>query len=101
MNILLVCQNYYPLIGGVETQVRLFAQDLAERHEVRIAAGTFRSSKLPKRVAMLHTNLLAPAYEDYLDGAVPVHALTPGFRDRLRMLPIAVRAVPRIQRHAY
>jgi len=101
MNILLVTQNYYPLIGGVETHARQIAHDLAKTHQVRVVAGNFTPCRLPARLAMLHTNLLSPSYADYQDHEIPVHALTPSRFDRLRMLPIAVRAFPKLQRYAY
>jgi phosphatidyl-myo-inositol dimannoside synthase len=40
---------------------------------------------------------LTPAYESYKDGEVQVHALTPTWLDRLRMLPIAVRILPKLR----
>lgn len=101
MNVLLVAQNYYPLIGGVETHARQIAHELAKTHHVRVVAGNFTPCKLPKRLTMLHTSLLAPAAADYQDGEIPVQALTPQKFDRLKMLPIAVRAIPKLQRYAY
>ena len=38
MKILFVSPCYYPAIGGVETQARLIAQELAKKHQVSIAA---------------------------------------------------------------
>ncbi len=101
MNILLITQNYYPLIGGVEIHARQVAHELAKTHSVRVVSGNFTPCQLPSRLAMLHTNLLAPSYTNYEDNGVPVHALTPSWSDRLKMLPIAVRAIPKIQRYAY
>lgn len=98
---MLVAQNYQPFVGGVETQARMFAQVLARKHRVCVASGNFVPSRLPPRLAMLHTNLLTPSFPGYDDGGVPVHSLTPTPVQRLRMLPIAVRALPVIQRHAY
>src|SRR5579862_4620948 len=101
MNILIVAQNYHPFVGGVETHARQVARELAKRHRVQVVAGNFAPCRLPGRLAMLHTNLLTPAGAGYRDGDVPVHALTPSGLDRLRMLPIAVRAIPILQRYAY
>ncbi|HZO87539.1 MAG TPA: glycosyltransferase family 4 protein [Chthonomonadaceae bacterium] len=101
MRILIVAQNYYPFVGGVETHARQVARELSKAHQVHIAAVNFAPCRLPKRLAMLHTSLLAPAYQSYQDGDVPVHALTPSLLDRLRMLPISARAIPRLQRLAY
>jgi len=48
----------------------------------------------------LHTNLLAPAYVSHWDGNVQIHALTHTWAERIRMLPIAVRTIPKLQRYA-
>jgi len=101
MNILFVTQNYLPFTGGIELQTQMAAQALSRRHRVAVAAMNFAPCRLPKRLATLHNSLLAPAFADYRDGEVPVHALTPRFGERLRLLPIAVRALPVIQRHAF
>lgn len=101
MNILLVAQNYHPFVGGVEIHARQVAQELSKRHCLRVAAVNFAPMRLPRRLANLHTNLLAPSYADYKDGDVPIHALTPTGTDRLRMLPIAARVVPLLPRLDY
>lgn len=103
MNILIVVQNYLPFIGGVETHARQIAHEFVRRgHTVSIAAGNFAPSKRPARTAVLNASLLAPPHDDYADGPVPVTALTPKrAADRLRMLPAALRVVPRLQRVAY
>lgn len=102
MNILLVTQNYLPFIGGVEMHARQVAHELTRRgHHVSVVAGNFAANQLPKRSAMLHASLMAPDHADYADGPVPVVALTPRTIDRLKMLPIALRATPKIQRFAY
>ena len=101
MNIYLVAQNYHPFVGGVETHVRQLARELARADTVSVAAVNFATSRLPARLQVLHTSLLAPQSEGYLDGDVPVHALTPTWTDRVRMLPIGARAIPRLQRYAY
>jgi glycosyltransferase involved in cell wall biosynthesis len=101
VNLLLVCQNYHPFVGGVETHARQLAAELSREHQVSVAAVNFTASRLPTRLRVLHSSLLAPSYNSYVDGSVPVHALTPTWSDRLRMLPIAARAIPRLRRYAY
>jgi len=102
MNVLLVSQSYHPAVGGIEAHVRQLAHALLHRgHRVQVVAGTFTRPKLPRRLETLRESLLAPCFEDYDDDGVPVTALTPSPVDRLRMLPAAVRAVPRLQRFAY
>lgn len=101
MKILFVAQRYHPFIGGVETQTRLVAHELAKRHSVEVAAVNFAAPTLPARLQMLEDSLLAPSYKSFSDEGVAVHALTPSLMDRVRMLPIGVRALPRIQRYAY
>ena len=97
MKLLLITQYYYPFIGGVETHVRQVAQEfLRQGHEVEIVAATFSTCPLSASNAVLYFNLLTPVYDSYKDGEVQVHALTPKLFDRIRMLPIAVRALPKI-----
>lgn len=54
MKLLIVSVGYYPHIGGVQTQVRLLANELAERHDVEVAAVAFYGSPpVPKWLATL------------------------------------------------
>jgi phosphatidyl-myo-inositol dimannoside synthase len=112
MKILFVTHNYYPFIGGVESQTRLIAHELAKKHELRVAAVNFGQkdnltgdfpSWLKRRFQFggLYSNLLAPDYNSYQDGKVAVHALTPTLSDRFRMLPISIRSLPLLQRYTY
>lgn len=99
MRILFVAQRYHPFVGGVETQTRLVVHELARReHEVRVVATTLREPHLPARLRVLGDSLLLPDGRSYDDEGVPVHVLTPGLGDRLRMLPIALRTVPLLAR---
>ncbi|ACY48022.1 glycosyltransferase family 4 protein [Rhodothermus marinus] len=99
MRILFVAQRYHPFVGGVETQTRLVVHELARRgHEVQVVATTLREPRLPARLRVLGDSLLLPDGRSYDDEGVPVHVLTPGLGDRLRMLPIALRAVPLLAR---
>jgi len=101
MRIVYVSQNYFPFVGGVETHVRQVSHELARAHHVEIAAVNFAPYRGWSRLAQLHESILAPHFESYDDDGVPVHALTPTFTERLRMLPIAIRCTPRWQRYAY
>ena len=101
MNIAIVSQNYHPFVGGVEIHARQVARELARDHQVTIAAVRFGPSTTPRRLAMLEDNLLVPRYPSYQDGRVEVVSLSPTATDRLRLLPVAVRATPRLQRYAY
>ncbi len=101
MNIRLISQNYLPFVGGIETHVRQIAHAYSPQHHVEIVAANFHPYRGNPRLAPLHDSLLAPRFEDYDDEGIPVHALTPTFADRLRMIPIAVRCTPRWQRYAY
>lgn len=101
MRILLINQNYHPFIGGVETQMRLVAHGLSAEHHVDVAAVMFAQSRVPQRLAVLEANLLAPRYSSYSDGKVAVSSLTPTPLDRVKMLPIAMRAMPKLQRYAF
>lgn len=95
MKLVLVAQNYHPFVGGVETHARQLVQDLHRRgHEVCVVAVNFSPCLLPRRLALLHNNLLAPRHTTHTDGDVTIHALTPNAADRIRMLPIAVRVLP-------
>ena len=101
MNILFVTQNYLPSTGGIELQTQMAAQALSHRHHIEVAAVNFAPCQLPERLAVLHGSLLAPKATNFCDGSVPVHALTPSARERLRLLPAAARALPVVQRYAY
>ena len=103
MNILLVSQNYLPFIGGVETHIRQIAHEYQRRgHDVRIVAMNFEAFRGNPRFAMLHTSLLAPGHLDGCDGSIPVNSLAPRKRiERFRLAPIALRALPKIQRWLY
>src|SRR5579875_224072 len=101
MRILIVAPNYHPFIGGVETHARQIAHAMSQAHQVEVAAGNFHQQRLPHRLAVLGTSLLVPAYPSYQDGPVFVHSLTPKPLDRLRMLPIAVRCIPKLCSVAY
>lgn len=87
MKILIVSRNYHPFIGGVETQVRMIAHDLARRHEVEIAATNFRNGGLPmnrfvRRLAVGAENVIAPRHLQTLDAGVPAHQLHPPASER-------------------
>ena len=108
MKILFVSPFYYPSIGGVETQARLIAQELAKKHQVSIAAANFGFRHpqyvpgwLGERIMIesLYNNLLAPSYPSFQDGDIPVHAVTPNLSDRLRLLPILLRNIPLLRRY--
>ena len=103
MNILLVSQNYLPFIGGVETHIRQIAHEYQRRgHDVRIVAMNFEAFRGNPRFAMLHTSLLAPGCPDGRDDSIPVNSLAPRNRiERFRLAPIALRALPKIQRWLY
>ena len=101
MNILFISQYYYPVVGGVEIHTRQVAHEFAKNHQVAVVTGNFTTYPLPGRLGMLHNNLLAPYAPDIFDDPVWVHALTPRWYERLRLFPIAVRAIPRLQRYAY
>ena len=97
MKIGLVCGNYPPFLGGVEIHAQQVAEEISARHEVVVAAMNFAASRLPRSLGVLHANLLAPSAPDRMDGPVAVHSLSPTFADRLVMLPLALRATPRLQ----
>jgi phosphatidyl-myo-inositol dimannoside synthase len=111
MKVLLVTQNYFPFTGGVETQVRLLAHELARRqHHVKIAAVNFGQKQTHSLPAWLegkiqhgglYNSLLIPQFKSYQDEGVLVEALIPTWSDRLRMLPIAVRSLPLLTHYRY
>jgi phosphatidyl-myo-inositol dimannoside synthase len=101
MNILIVAQNYHPYVGGVETQTRMVAHELSREHRVEVAATNFLKASLPSRLGMLEDSLLIPSFDSYDDEGVRVHSLAPGPKERLRMLPVLARALPRVQRHYF
>ena len=98
MNILIISQRYHPFVGGVETQTRLYAGELAKKHNVKVAAANFGGSSLHPRLGVLGDSLLVPKYESYQDGLVPVISLAPTRIQRLKLLPIGLRATPVLRR---
>ncbi len=103
MKILFVSPSYYPALGGVETQAHLIAQELANKHQVSMAAANlgFRHPQyvpgwlgMRMMIESLFNNLLWPTYSSFRDGDIPVHAVTPSLSDRLRLLPILLRTLP-------
>ena len=103
MRIVIVAQNYYPFVGGVETHARQVVKELTRRgHQVSVVAANFAPNRLSPRLSILHETLLTPPHADFDDEGVPVHALAPtSTADRVKMLPVAVRALPKVQRFAY
>ena len=102
MKLLLIAQYYLPSIGGVETHVRQVAHEMLKQgYQVEIAAAAFAPCPLSGRKEVLYHSLLTPQYNDYQDGLIPVHAITPDFWDRCRMAPIAIRALPKIAEKFY
>ncbi len=101
MNIFFVSQRYHPFVGGVETQTRMVVADLSKRHHVEVGAVSFADTAMSDRMRVLEDSLLARSHESFEDGSVHVHSLTPTWRDRVRLLPILVRAMPRLQRYYY
>ncbi|MGE0449674.1 MAG: glycosyltransferase family 4 protein [Vicinamibacterales bacterium] len=102
MKILFVANSYHPSVGGIQTQLRLVAHDLATRHHVEVAAVNFRSAEQrrrpsgpasrlvgPRSVHAFQSNLLLRHHPSYQDGRVPVHAITASTNGRLRLLPFA------------
>lgn len=74
VDVLFVSSKYHPHVGGVQTQMRVVAQELAGRHRVSVAT-------------------LFAGRESFLDGPIPVHALTLSKADRGLML--AHRLLPK------
>ena len=103
MNLLLVSQYYVPFVGGIEAHVRQVAHGfVAAGHRVRLVASNFTPVRLPARMSVLSSSLLAPAVADHERDGIPISALTPTSRlDRLRLAPAAVRATPKLQRYVY
>lgn len=103
MRVLFVAQRYHPFQGGVETQTRLVVNELAKHHDVEVVGTKFKENdfRVPSRLHALTENVLLPDYDDYQDGRVQVHALTPTFWDRVRMAPIAARVLPGVTRYLH
>src|SRR5205807_4542335 len=77
------------------------AHELAREHRVEVAAMNFAAPQKRGRFPVLYGNMTAPSYASHEDGPVAVHSLSPSPFDRMRMLPIAVRVLPKMQRLAY
>lgn len=101
MKILILSQRYHPFVGGVETQTRLIANELAKTHSVTVAAVNFGIPDVHPKLHVLTESILIPEFESYQDGDVPVVALSPTRGQRLAMLPIGIRAVPVLRSRFY
>src|SRR4051794_23416356 len=108
MQILIVSTNYHPALGGVETQIRMVANELSRRHRVEVATSRlqvgFPSAKIiMERIGIrkplerlkiwnllrkLNSSLFLPRFKNYVDGEVPVNVISPTGFDRIRMLPV-------------
>ena len=93
--------NYHPLIGGVEAHARQIAHGFSAEHVVTIGAVNMSSRKVPHRLRVLGSNLLTGCSSDRSDGPVKVVSLASSPAARILMLPLLIRAVPRIQRWFY
>ena len=94
LSILVIAQSYHPVVGGVETHAEQVAHELHRRgHGVAVAAMTFAEAKVPARFGILAHDMLVPNFASYEQDGIPIHSLTPCLFDRLRMAPIAVRAL--------
>jgi glycosyltransferase involved in cell wall biosynthesis len=83
----------------VEIHVQQVAQALSSRHHVTVCAFKFANYSLPRRLRVLDNNLLAAAREKARsDGAVRVVSLAPTTVARCKMIPLVLRATPRLQR---
>jgi phosphatidyl-myo-inositol dimannoside synthase len=80
MDILFVTSKYYPHVGGVETQMRIVALELALQHRVEVAT-------------------LGQDVENYMDGAVAVRPIKLSRLDRWRNL--ALRLLPKRYRRGW
>jgi glycosyltransferase involved in cell wall biosynthesis len=102
LRIVYITHNYLPFTGGVEIHVQQVAQTVSSRHQVRVCALKFANYSLPKRLMPLDNNLLAGMREKpRSDGAVEVVSLAPTTIGRCKMLPLLLRATPRLQRFYY
>jgi phosphatidylinositol alpha-1,6-mannosyltransferase len=97
-----ITHNYLPCRGGVETHVEQIAQTLSARHQVRVCAFKFANYSLPQPLRPLDNNLLAGwRIKSRTDGTVQVVSLAPTAIGRCQMLPLLLRATPRLQRIYY
>lgn len=102
MRIAYIANNYLPFTGGVEIHVQQLAQTLAVRHQVTVGAIKFGNYAISRRLRMLEYSLLATRRrEPRRDGLVGVCSLAPEVVARVKMVPLLLRATPRLQRHYY
>jgi glycosyltransferase involved in cell wall biosynthesis len=109
MRILFVSSHYHPSVGGIQTQLRLVARDLASRHRVSVAAidlgappalvrlrtyagsGLSHGRSVVKLLDAMEGSLFLPGKQTRVDGGVSVYTLAPTALERLRLLRIAGR----------
>jgi phosphatidylinositol alpha-1,6-mannosyltransferase len=101
--ILIVSQAYWPFMGGVETHVNQISHEYQARgHHVDIAAMNFAAPDKRPSFHILHGDLLAPTSPSFEDQGIKVHSLSPeNNKERIGLLPIAVRVTPKLRRIAY
>jgi len=97
MRIVIVSSNYLPFTGGVETHAQQVSEVLSKKHDISIAAMNFTACKLPFAFRVLHDNLLAPTEDSRTDGEVRVHSISPRMVDRVVMLPMLGRIIPKLR----
>ncbi len=107
MRILFVSKSYYPSVGGIETQLRLVANELSNRNRVEVATTSLGENfsgvasttirrldirtllsrlKIWGLLRRVKNSLLLSKSENFIDGNVPVSVVSPSGLDRLRLL---------------
>ncbi len=97
MKILFVSHGYHPRLGGIETQLRMIAHNLARRHEIVVAARSLKdnSSHASSPVSKNQTHAVPTNDAGLLDGAPEVGAPSPR---RLSLPRRAARKLVRISK---
>jgi len=98
MKIALVAKRYWPARGGVESHVRLLAQELSRHSQVTVI--TQRIDEAP--ATRLSDGLLPPSpFTPFRDGDVDVVPLRPGLWRRVLLLPLAIQVIPGLRRYSH
>jgi phosphatidyl-myo-inositol dimannoside synthase len=106
MEIFFVARRYHPSVGGVETQIRMIAHELSQRHSVELVASRFVNGGLSgrqylERVANREEPLLRVRHRSWYDGPVTVHALVPPLVEQAFMRAIRKRGIPPEEHYVY
>src|SRR5207302_8949700 len=98
LRIAFVARRYWPAVGGVESNIRHLARELAHRNEVTVLAHRIDDGPSTRLTDSLWP---PPRFEPFLDGRVRVRPLRIPAAARALLLPLLSQVTPGLRRYAY